>query len=176
MARVVVWSPAERVPISLKWDPRTSDGPLGTRAKPGRSLFLAGTFLLIINPAAVGLNKILGRSDCATQHHALLITKHPVSNLRFLLPAARPAADVDERNLRGNVSVDAARVALCAASCSYLALSECSVSFWTRQLFMSATSRVFSDGQAMPWIQLNWPASCPDSPNVPRIWPSRDNL
>jgi hypothetical protein len=30
-------------------------------------------------------------------------------------------------------------------------------SFWTRQLFMSATITSFSEGQAMPWGQLNCP-------------------
>src|SRR3974390_2103932 len=41
-----------------------------------------------------------------------------------------------------------------------------------RQLFMSATSTVFSDGHARPCGQLNCPASRPDSPRYPIIFPS----
>lgn len=51
-----------------------------------------------------------------------------------------------------------------------------SSSFWTRQLFMSATYSTFSDGQARLWIQLNWPMSWPDSPSIPTIFPSSVSL
>src|SRR5213080_4477542 len=42
-----------------------------------------------------------------------------------------------------------------------------------RQLRSSATKSSFSLGQAISWIQPNWPSCLPDLPRTPRTFPGR---
>jgi hypothetical protein len=50
------------------------------------------------------------------------------------------------------------------------------ISFWMRQLRISATYRTFSDGQAISWTHPNCFSCLPDSPSQPSNLPSSDIL
>src|SRR5262245_11008632 len=50
------------------------------------------------------------------------------------------------------------------------------ISFCTRQLFISATNIMSSEGQASPCGQLNCFGPRPDSPSIPKIFPSSVSL
>src|SRR5262245_57431034 len=50
------------------------------------------------------------------------------------------------------------------------------MSFCTRQLFISGTNTTSSEGQASPCGQLNCFGPRPDSPSIPKIFPSSVSL